>query len=153
MVVALIALGVALGGTSVAATGLITGAQIKDHSIGLNDLAPAAVAKLHGARGPSGPQGASGATGAQGPAGTFLTGKLSFQSSGAQPVNAGAVGVAQALCPAGSVVIAGGGATNGQSLWGSFPSTSASLTGWSAGATAYSTLSSTVTAYAVCASQ
>ena len=65
MAVALVALGIALGGSAVAGTGLITGAQIKDHSIGLNDLSLTAVARLHGQQGP---QGLPGSVGPVGPA-------------------------------------------------------------------------------------
>jgi Collagen triple helix repeat (20 copies) len=68
MIVALIALFVALSGNAVAGV-LITGAQIKDHSIGFVDLSSSAAAKLKGAPGAPGPQGAKGDTGAQGPAG------------------------------------------------------------------------------------
>jgi len=66
MVVALVALFVALGGTAVAGTALITGAQIKDKSIGMADLSNVTIAKLRGQRGPVGPAGARGAQGPQG---------------------------------------------------------------------------------------
>ena len=69
MAVALIALGIALGGSAVAGTGLITGAQIKDHSIGLNDLSYTAVAHLRGQQGSQGLPGPAGLPGPQGPAG------------------------------------------------------------------------------------
>lgn len=69
MTMALIALGVALGGSAVAGTGLITGAQIKDHSIGLNDLSYNAVAHLRGQQGSQGLPGPPGLPGPQGPAG------------------------------------------------------------------------------------
>lgn len=67
------ALVVALGGTSYAAAGLITGhdikngsvttADVKNHNLKLKDFSSSAVAGLHGA------SGATGATGAQGPQG------------------------------------------------------------------------------------
>jgi hypothetical protein len=66
MAVALVALGIALGGSAVAGTGLITGAQIKDHSIGLNDLSYTAIARLHGQQGPQGLPGVQGPAGPQG---------------------------------------------------------------------------------------
>jgi hypothetical protein len=77
LVVASIALIAATSGSAIAAS-VITGAQIKDGSIGVKDLSKQAVAKLHGARGKTGPRGAAGAqgpagiagaAGAQGPAG------------------------------------------------------------------------------------
>ena len=82
MAVALIALGIALGGSAVAGTGLITGAQIKDHSIGLNDLSYTAVAHLRGQQGSQGLPGPAGLPGPQGPAGpsadvTALTSRIS----------------------------------------------------------------------------
>ena len=69
MAVALVALGIALGGSAVAGTGLITGSQIKDHSIGLNDLSYTAIARLHGQQGPAGLPGPQGPAGPVGPAG------------------------------------------------------------------------------------
>jgi hypothetical protein len=81
-VLASIAVFAALAGTATAANslingkeikrGTITGKQIKNKSLALSKLAPAAVAKLQGAtgpRGPEGPRGAKGETGSQGPAG------------------------------------------------------------------------------------
>jgi len=83
----LLALFVALGGTSFAAAGAIKGSQIAPHSIPKNRLTGRAIASLKGsrgvqgvvgargpegrkgARGPTGPTGAAGATGATGPAG------------------------------------------------------------------------------------
>jgi hypothetical protein len=64
--VALLALFVALGGTSVAAANLINGKQIKPNSIPKNRLTKAAIAGLKGNRGAGGPTGARGATGLQG---------------------------------------------------------------------------------------
>lgn len=69
MIVALIALFVALSGSAVAAGGLITGKQIKDHSIGLADISNSAAAQLKGQPGAIGPQGPVGLTGAAGQAG------------------------------------------------------------------------------------
>jgi hypothetical protein len=81
MAVALLALIVALGGTSYAAIKLprnsvgakqikrnaVTGAKVKDASLFANDFAPGQTPK--GPKGDPGPQGARGATGAQGPPG------------------------------------------------------------------------------------
>lgn len=61
------------GGAAAYASGLISGSQIKNHSIPANKLTASAIASLHGqrgARGPAGPAGASGAVGPAGPAGT-----------------------------------------------------------------------------------
>jgi hypothetical protein len=74
-VIALFALFLALGGTSYAAATLISGSQIKPHSIAKNRLTNKAIKQLKGNRGPRGQQGApdapgaKGATGAQGPQG------------------------------------------------------------------------------------
>ena len=64
MVVAAIALFVALSGAAVAGTtALINGSQIKDHTIALSKLTPAAVATLRGRPGPAGHRRCSGAAG------------------------------------------------------------------------------------------
>jgi collagen triple helix repeat protein len=68
MVVAMIALGVALSGSAIAA-GLVTSAQIKDGTIRLVDINPSTKTSLKGQRGPQGPAGARGATGAAGATG------------------------------------------------------------------------------------
>jgi hypothetical protein len=87
-IVAAIALFVALGGGAAWASGLISGSQIKNHSIPAKKLTASAIKSLRGKRGPAGPRGATGATGAtgaqgpqgiqgvqgvQGPAGPFPT--------------------------------------------------------------------------------
>jgi hypothetical protein len=73
MVVAMIALLVAASGTAGAATsGLISGAQIKNGTIGLVDLSASAKKSQKGQRGlqgPAGPQGGQGPQGTQGPQG------------------------------------------------------------------------------------
>jgi hypothetical protein len=77
LIVAVIALIAAMSGSAIAASA-ITGSQIKDGTIGVNDLSKKAVAKLHGARGkrgragdtgPPGRKGDAGAAGLQGPQG------------------------------------------------------------------------------------
>jgi hypothetical protein len=79
-VIALVALFIALGGAAYAG-GLISGKQIKNHTIAEKKLTKKAIAALRGQRGlrgPAGPVGATGATGAtggQGPAGP-ITGTL-----------------------------------------------------------------------------
>jgi hypothetical protein len=80
--IALLALFVALGGTSFAAATLLNGSQIKPHTIAKNRLTNKAIKQLKGNRGPQGPPGAQGAQGAQGiqgiqgPAGPFPNGNL-----------------------------------------------------------------------------
>lgn len=71
----LLALFVALGGTSFAATGVIKGSQIVPHSIPKNRLTNGAIKSLKGSRGvqgapgAQGPQGSVGGRGTQGPPG------------------------------------------------------------------------------------
>src|SRR5262245_46505195 len=72
--VAVIALGavvfVALAGTAAAGgSGLITGVQVKNGSIGVADISKKAKSSLKGQRGPAGPQGQAGAQGTKGDAG------------------------------------------------------------------------------------
>jgi hypothetical protein len=148
MVVALIALGAGLGGSAVAAGGLITGAEIKDHSIGLNDLSYRAIARLRGQQGPRGPRGLQGRTGSRGPAGT-IGGKLTFQTA-TTSLAAGTVGSATATCPTGTAVLSGGAHTTGLALWATEPLVSGGNTGWFAGATAPSVIQAEVDAYAIC---
>lgn len=70
-VIAAVALFVALGGGAVAyASGVISGSQIKNHSISAKKLTKSAVKSLRGQRGPAGPKGAAGPTGATGPTGS-----------------------------------------------------------------------------------
>ena len=64
--IALLALFLALGGTSYAAATLISGSQIKPHTIAKNRLTNKAIKQLKGNRGARGPAGAPGAQGPQG---------------------------------------------------------------------------------------
>jgi hypothetical protein len=66
LVISLVALFVALGGTSLAAANYINGKHIKPHSIPTDRLTKAAIKILHGAQGPRGPQGTQGPRGSQG---------------------------------------------------------------------------------------
>ena len=69
--IASVALFVALaGGATAYASGLISGSQIKNHSIAAKKLTKSAIKSLSGKRGPAGPTGATGATGPQGAQGT-----------------------------------------------------------------------------------
>jgi hypothetical protein len=123
MVVALIALAVALGGTSYAAVslpansvgtlqlkkGAVTNTKVKAHS--LTGVVFKAGTLLQGAAGPVGPTGAAGAAGAvgpAGPAGVLDTAKLSVVNGASHNVAGGAVGQFDVSCPAGSHVISGG---------------------------------------------
>jgi hypothetical protein len=109
MIVAMIALFVALSGTAVAQSGLITGLQIKDKSIGFKDISNTAVARLRGRVGPAGPEGTPGLDGAPGPAGGFDPNKVSYALGTATYVGAGQVVTLAVPCPTGLKAIAGGG--------------------------------------------
>jgi hypothetical protein len=102
----LVALLVVLGITATASgtgSGLITGSQIKDHTIDsrdlidhtiqAHDLSPTLIKSLRGAPGPQGPKGETGATGLQGPRGeTGATGPQGPKGeSGAQDLPAAGV--------------------------------------------------------------
>jgi hypothetical protein len=67
--IALLALFVALGGTSVAAANLINGKQIKPHTIPQNRLTNSTINALRGSKGAKGAPGARGVTGARGATG------------------------------------------------------------------------------------
>lgn len=131
MMVALIALFVALSGTAVAAAPLITGAQIKDHSIGYKDISNTAVARLRGREGPMGSTGNDGIPGPAGPAGAnggFDPAKVSYVLGAATYVAVGQVVSAHAFCPAGTKAIAGGGFNSISQIGASMPT--ADGTGW-----------------------
>jgi hypothetical protein len=67
--IALLALFIALGGTSFAAATLLNGSQIKPHTIARNRLTNKAIKQLKGNRGARGAPGAQGAPGTLGPQG------------------------------------------------------------------------------------
>jgi hypothetical protein len=72
MIVALVALFVSLAGNASAVTFFVTSKQIKDKTIQLRDISPAARWALRGSQGAQGPQGFTGPrgfTGLQGPTG------------------------------------------------------------------------------------
>jgi hypothetical protein len=107
-------------GSAVAATTLINGHSIKNHTIPATKLTDAAVASLQRNRGPrgrtgatgdtgaTGPAGATGATGAQGPPGhdgTSIT--FSLAKGPSVDVLPGDEQTSSALCPDGSYPIAG----------------------------------------------
>jgi hypothetical protein len=92
LVIAVLALGLSVTGTAVAAT-LITSADIQDHTIQTRDISARAMADLHGQRGVSGARGANGARGATGAPGT--------PGPPGAPGPAGATGAAGPAGPAG----------------------------------------------------
>jgi hypothetical protein len=99
---------VVASGSAVAATKLIDGHSIKNHTIPATKLTEAAVASLQGERGPRGATGPQGPQGPQGPAGQ--NGKsitFSLAKGPSVDVAPGSQGTSSALCPAGSYPIAG----------------------------------------------
>src|SRR5215831_4036822 len=118
-IIALFAVFVGLGGGGVAAyaSGLISGSQIKNHTIGEKKLTEKAISALRGQRGPKGPAGVAGApgaagapgpkgdTGAPGPPGpssafsTFVTGNVVFGTTVSE--------IASLDLPAGSYTVMG----------------------------------------------
>ena len=119
-VLAALALFVALAGTAPAAankvTALITGAQIKNGSIGPVDISPRAKRTLkgnRGARGVSGAQGQPGPAGAQGPQGLQgPQGPPGIQQitvvKATKTIAPGAIDFVQADCPSGMAFVSGG---------------------------------------------
>jgi hypothetical protein len=69
LVISMVALFVALGGTALAAKGYIAGTHIKPHSIPKNRLTGGAIKSLRGAKGAQGTQGVQGVKGSEGPIG------------------------------------------------------------------------------------
>jgi hypothetical protein len=117
---------VAMGGVEE----LITGAEIKDGSIGSNDIKPGSLQSRHiqdrtitnvdlsklllrslrGATGQTGPQGPKGDQGAQGAPGKSLTFISAYSEQTSVPP--GSFRFANAICPTGTFVVAGGYATD-----------------------------------------
>ena len=127
MVVAMIALFVALSGVAVASTtGLINGAQIKDHTISIAKLTPGAVAVLHGQKGPKGDPGSAGTQGAQGPPGGFDPNKVTYVQGPQVSVDpftvTGQAVTLTATCPAGAKALGGGGFNSITTIAASFAS-------------------------------
>ena len=127
MVISVVALFVALGGTGIAARSALIGSkQIADHSIRLVDLNGSAVKALRGQRGPAGadgapgPQGPQGQSGAPGPPGsagpagangangTFDPNKIQYVTGPDVTLQPGENGEAAAVCPTGTTAISGG---------------------------------------------
>lgn len=119
VIIAAIVSAVVASTTATAGTmALITGAQIKNGSVGLVDLSAGAKRSLRGQRGPRGAQGAPGATGAPGAPGAsgapggFDPGKLQYVTGATVTVAPGQTGGAQANCPSGSAAVSGGFSSN-----------------------------------------
>ena len=123
MLVALLALFVALGGSSYAAirfpAGSVGTAQLKNGAVTKKKINKVTIRALKGNRGPRGFQGARGAPGAPGPAGPAGTAgargpagpgmtDLEWVSSSNSSSTAGDL-VAEVQCPAGKIVVTGGG--------------------------------------------
>src|SRR4051794_25107972 len=120
MVVALIALVIALGGTSYAAVTLprnsvgatqiraaaVRSSEVKNRSLALADLSVRARRALRGQRGPAGPRGLAGGTGTSG-VGTQAGIAVTYVTA-AGTVAAGEVTGATAACPVGHRVTGGG---------------------------------------------
>lgn len=169
-ILACVALFAALGGGVAAASGLITGKSIRNHSIPEGKLTRKAIKNLRGHKGPAGPQGpqgSAGATGAQGSTGpqgaTGATGPAGVTSS--QVVFAtvtasvnGGTATATATCPSGKYLLGGAGnATTpmGQLTISANNPTSTSTTlnqGWTVSAKGDATHEATANAWAICTS-
>jgi hypothetical protein len=115
-----------IAGSAGAASLLIDGHTLKNHSVPVTKLTASAVRSLQGQRGPRGPQGIQGAQGAQGPQGAQgAQGAQGVQGVPGPPglsgyvggiggagstvsVASGTQGSAANLCPAGTQVLGGG---------------------------------------------
>jgi hypothetical protein len=108
IIAAIVAAIISATAATAASTGLITGAQIKNGSVGLVDLSGKAKQSLRGQRGPAGPAGAAGVQGIQGVAGGFDPAKVSYVTGPTSTFANGDVGSVQATCPANTKVLGGG---------------------------------------------
>jgi collagen triple helix repeat protein len=168
--IGLLALFIALGGTTYAASASLIGRntvaspQVVNGSLQTKDLSAKARKALKGNRGPRGFAGAAGAAGAKG-----ATGAQGIQGVKGDPgattvtvvqgptvtIAAGLKAFASADCPAGSVATGGGGVnvnTSGVHLLQSFANTGASPTAWTVSYENTSGASVDVHARVVCAS-
>lgn len=127
IVIASLALVIALTAAGANAAGLINGANIKNHTIGIAKLKQQTVKQLKGQKGTSGYDGLDGATGDPGPqglpgaAGTpgapglpgapggFDPAKVTYVTGPDYVIASGEIGAATAYCPAGSIAVGGAG--------------------------------------------
>jgi hypothetical protein len=163
MVVALIALVIALGGTSYAAvtlprnsvgtrqirTAAVRSAEVKDRSLRLADISRGARAQLRGQRGPAG---APGPPGSSGPGGSgTVTVKTAAGSITAAPAEQEVLATATATCDPGQRAVGGGASSpdpQTPTMHSSFPA--ASGTGWTATLGNDTDAAKTFTVYVVC---
>jgi hypothetical protein len=180
--VAYLALFAALGAGAYAATtitgknikdGTITGRDVKNRSLGTNELTATAVSSLTGQRGPAGPQGERGERGPAGPTGPKgETGPAGQQAAPGPAGPAGPSGISglaysvnspgiyiprdsagggYVRCPIGTKALGGGASVENSNV---NITTSAPLddgTGWTASFNNHSSVGVTVYAWAVCA--
>jgi hypothetical protein len=140
-IISTVALFAALSGGAIAGT-VISGTQIKNHSIPAKKLTRSAVHQLSGRRGPQG------RAGAQGPAGISTITDVSKSIAICSTGTACAVVSVTATCPSGSYVV--GGAANSGVLETHISTFAGSVT-YKAVADNASTSSGTVTVTAICA--
>ncbi len=146
-VISLVALFLALGGTSLAATRYIQGTHIKPHSIPKNRLTSQAIKGLKGDRGLTGPRGAIGNVGPPGMSDYSVV--TSTNSAFANNIGA------SVSCPSGTQALGGGGEVlSGTSAFGPFedgswPTNGGWLVEYQMGVSGNFSLS--VKVYAICA--
>jgi hypothetical protein len=165
LVIAVVALIVALGGSAVASS-LINGKRIKNGTISASKLTKAARAQLKGSvgpPGPAGPAGARGLTGAAGPPGPTGITAVTVRTASVVVPN-GSTGGTVAHCNAGERALGGGAffpeTSGGTDIFETAPAVGSSEAvagqtpdGWKAEARNGSGASDvTLTVYAVCAS-
>ena len=147
-IIAMVALFAAFSGGAVAGT-LISGSQIRNHTIPAKKLTRSAVRELRGRRGPAGPRGVGGSRG-----------RLGLQASPRSPMSRGPSAICAhptacsvvsvtAPCPSGSYVV--GGSANADVIDAHISTFAGSVT-YRGVADNASTLSGTFTVTAVCAS-
>ena len=171
-IAAVVSLGI--GASSATAASMISSAQVKDNtltskdikngSLKLEDMSPAARVTSNGVQGPAGPagtpgmngvNGATGAQGIQGPAGGFDPSKAQYIAGPTVTVTPGGTNTSSANCPPDTKVI-GGGYLFGYSNGGVTVEVSAPRadgSGWIAGFGNNGSVSGEATAYAVCAAK
>jgi hypothetical protein len=157
-VLAAAALFVALAGTATATTSaLITGAQIKDGTIGVRDLSKKARQALRGPRGPRGLTGLEGSPGVPGPvgpvgpAGGFNQSNIQYVTGLPRMFAPGETAYVHAECPSGSKILGGGYWAAGMLVLNNSPSQD--LRSWSVLIENDYTINVQAVAWAACAAQ